>query len=58
MESETKYTEILRGLMDDHRDVITLLAEGFKETRKHIQVCFTTLFMIYHCNVKKIKLRT
>lgn len=28
----------MRQLLDDHKDVVTLLAEGLRESRKHIQV--------------------
>ncbi len=40
---------VLRSLMDDHKEVVSLLAQGFKESRKHISVSlclliFTTLF--------------
>ncbi|XP_066579341.1 branched-chain alpha-ketoacid dehydrogenase kinase [Amia ocellicauda] len=36
-ETEAKYCQLLRRLLDDHKDVVTLLAEGFRESRKHIQ---------------------
>lgn len=36
---EQNYSKMLRGLLDDHKDVVTLLAEGFKECRKYIKVC-------------------
>lgn len=36
-EKEARFTQMLSQLLDDHRDVVTLLAEGFRETRKHIQ---------------------
>lgn len=36
-ETETRFTQMLGQLLDDHRDVVTSLAEGFRETRKHIQ---------------------
>jgi hypothetical protein len=29
---------VLRSLMDDHKEVVSLLAQGFKESRKHISV--------------------
>ena len=35
---EEKYTMVLRELLDDHKDVIGTLAQGFKESRKHIKV--------------------
>ena len=28
----------MRQLLDDHKDVVTLLAEGLRESRKHIEV--------------------
>jgi hypothetical protein len=31
---------VLRSLMDDHKEVVSLLAQGFKESRKHISVSF------------------
>ena len=31
---------VLRGLLEDHKDVIGTLAQGFKESRKHVQVTF------------------
>lgn len=34
---EQNYSKMLRGLLDDHKDVVTLLAEGFKECRKYIK---------------------
>ncbi|KAL8562605.1 hypothetical protein ACOMHN_045869 [Nucella lapillus] len=36
LEQEEKYSETLRGLLDDHKDVVTMLAEGFAQVRKHI----------------------
>ncbi|XP_078600109.1 branched-chain alpha-ketoacid dehydrogenase kinase-like isoform X1 [Branchiostoma floridae x Branchiostoma japonicum] len=36
-ESEEKYTKLVKDLLDDHKDVVTLLAEGFRESRKHIK---------------------
>ncbi|OWF46554.1 3-methyl-2-oxobutanoate dehydrogenase [lipoamide] kinase, mitochondrial-like [Mizuhopecten yessoensis] len=37
MESEKVYSETLATLLDQHKDVITLLAQGFSESRKHIK---------------------
>lgn len=37
-EGEVKYNTTLRSLLDDHSDVVTLLAEGFAECRRHIKV--------------------
>lgn len=34
--SEHKYSQLLRSLLDDHKDVVTHLAAGFKESRKHM----------------------
>uniref|UniRef100_A0A670YMJ8 Protein-serine/threonine kinase n=1 Tax=Pseudonaja textilis TaxID=8673 RepID=A0A670YMJ8_PSETE len=39
-ESETQYCKLVRQLLDDHKDVVTLLAEGLRECRKHIQPDF------------------
>lgn len=36
-EVEKQYCEMLRQLLDDHKDVVTQLAAGFRECRKHIQ---------------------
>ena len=38
MEIEIRYSKMLRELLDDHSNVVTLLAEGFKEAKKHIKV--------------------
>ncbi|KAF6271285.1 branched chain keto acid dehydrogenase kinase [Rhinolophus ferrumequinum] len=34
---ETRYCQLVRQLLDDHKDVVTLLAEGLRESRKHIE---------------------
>ncbi|ELT93703.1 hypothetical protein CAPTEDRAFT_160347 [Capitella teleta] len=34
---EARYCQMLRQLLEDHSDVVTMLAEGFKETKKHIK---------------------
>ncbi|XP_051632208.1 3-methyl-2-oxobutanoate dehydrogenase [lipoamide] kinase, mitochondrial [Manacus candei] len=34
---ESRYCSLLRQLLEDHKDVVTLLAEGFRECRRHIQ---------------------
>ncbi|XP_078508618.1 branched-chain alpha-ketoacid dehydrogenase kinase [Lissotriton helveticus] len=36
-ETEGQYCKLVRDLMDDHKDVVTQLAEGLRESRKHIQ---------------------
>jgi len=36
-EDEEAYSQLLRDLLDDHNGVVTQLAAGFKECRKHIQ---------------------
>lgn len=35
---EIGYSELLRELLDAHKNVVTMLAEGFRECRKHIHV--------------------
>ena len=65
METEVRYSRMLRELLDDHSNVVTLLAEGFKESKKHIQVqlkpffmaeadylvlCFTAHYVPYSCH--------
>jgi len=37
-DSELKFRMALTALLDQHREVVTLLAEGFTECRRHIQV--------------------
>ncbi|XP_021093163.1 3-methyl-2-oxobutanoate dehydrogenase [lipoamide] kinase, mitochondrial isoform X3 [Heterocephalus glaber] len=34
---EAQYCQLVRQLLDDHKDVVTLLAEGLRECRKHIE---------------------
>lgn len=36
-ETDLRYCCMVRDLLDDHGDVVTLLADGFKECRKHIK---------------------
>lgn len=38
-ETEKRYSCLLRQILDAHKDVVTRLAEGFRECRRHIQVC-------------------
>ena len=37
---EGRFSKLVQQLLDDHKDVVTLLAEGFRECRRHIQVPF------------------
>lgn len=36
-ETEQEYSRLLQDLLETHKDVVTLLAEGFSECRKHIK---------------------
>lgn len=36
-ETDSRYCKLIRQLLDDHKDVVTQLAEGFRESRKHVQ---------------------
>ena len=38
LEDELKFSQALTKLLDEHKDVISILASGFKQTKKHIQV--------------------
>ena len=35
---EDRFCDVLRELLDDHKEVVSSLAAGFKECRKHIRV--------------------
>ncbi|XP_045171800.1 3-methyl-2-oxobutanoate dehydrogenase [lipoamide] kinase, mitochondrial-like isoform X2 [Mercenaria mercenaria] len=37
LEQEEEYSALLRNLLDTHGNVVTLMAEGFAESRKHIK---------------------
>lgn len=37
-QDELKFSQVLSNLLEDHREVVTLLAEGFTDCRRHIQV--------------------
>ncbi|RWS07464.1 dehydrogenase kinase-like protein [Dinothrombium tinctorium] len=37
LECEKQYTKLLRQMLNDHKDVVTQLAGGFRECRKHIK---------------------
>ena len=49
LNEEEKFSETLRQLLDDHKDVVTLLAEGFAQVRKHISVSSLVL-ETSHCD--------
>ncbi|XP_033628239.1 3-methyl-2-oxobutanoate dehydrogenase [lipoamide] kinase, mitochondrial-like [Asterias rubens] len=36
-ETEQRYCQLVNGLLDDHKDVVTHLAEGFRECKKHLK---------------------
>lgn len=36
LEDVSKYSSVLKHLMEDHKDVVQSLAQGFKESRKHL----------------------
>ncbi|GAB1604579.1 3-methyl-2-oxobutanoate dehydrogenase [lipoamide] kinase, mitochondrial-like [Argonauta hians] len=36
-DDEQRYSQTLKSLLDDHKDVVSLLAEGLGESRKHIK---------------------
>ncbi|CAG0924845.1 unnamed protein product, partial [Notodromas monacha] len=36
MDDEQQFSEVLKSLLDDHKDVVTQLASGFRECQKHI----------------------
>lgn len=35
---EARFCKLVQQLLDDHKDVVTMLAQGFRECRRHIQV--------------------
>ncbi len=43
-ETEQRYSLLLKQMLDDHRDVVTMLADGFRETKKHLKVQQTFKF--------------
>ena len=42
-DSELKFRRALTALLEQHREVVTMLAEGFTDCRRHIQVLIATL---------------
>lgn len=55
LEQERQWSDALRNLLDDHKDVVTQLAEGFSECRKYVSVsteipssfiCYFVLFCV------------
>uniref|UniRef100_UPI00358E059C branched-chain alpha-ketoacid dehydrogenase kinase n=1 Tax=Myxine glutinosa TaxID=7769 RepID=UPI00358E059C len=36
-ETEVRFCQLLKQLLDDHKDVVTQLAEGFRQSRRHIK---------------------
>ncbi len=52
VEDEERFSLILRELLDDHKEVVTQLAAGFKECRKHISVVFiSSNFAVTFCKI-------
>jgi len=37
LELDAKFTQLLTDLLDEHKDVISMLAQGFNESRVHVQ---------------------
>ena len=37
-EDELKFSQAITKLLEEHREVVTMLAEGFTDCRRHIQV--------------------
>lgn len=35
---DARFCKLVQQLLDDHKDVVTMLAQGFRECRRHIQV--------------------
>lgn len=35
---EARFCKLVQQLLDDHKDVVTMLAQGFRECRRHLQV--------------------
>lgn len=40
-EVEARFCKLVQQLLDDHKDVVTMLAQGFKECRRHLTVTDT-----------------
>uniref|UniRef100_A0A3Q4BIA9 Protein-serine/threonine kinase n=1 Tax=Mola mola TaxID=94237 RepID=A0A3Q4BIA9_MOLML len=40
---DARFCKLVQQLLDDHKDVVTMLAQGFKECRRHVQVNAGTL---------------
>ncbi|XP_049599205.1 branched-chain alpha-ketoacid dehydrogenase kinase isoform X1 [Syngnathus scovelli] len=36
-EAEAGFCKLVQQLLDDHKDVVTMLAQGFRESRKHVR---------------------
>jgi len=43
-DSELKFCQAITALLEQHREVVTMLAEGFTDCRRHIQVCYIRAF--------------
>ena len=53
-ETEAGYSALLRDLLENHKNVVTDLAEGFRECRKHIQV-ITNRLDLFKKNINILK---
>lgn len=48
---EARFCKLVQQLLDDHKDVVTMLAQGFRECRRHIQVRAAPRSPV--CNLRK-----
>ncbi len=47
LEQEKAFTELLQNTLNCSSDTLPLLAEGFRESKRHIKVKIISLFSLY-----------
>jgi len=42
LDHEAKFTEMLTSLLDEHKDVVSMLADGFYQSHDYIEVSYSS----------------
>jgi len=46
LDHEAKFTQLLTSLLDEHKDVVSMLADGFYQSRDYIKVDSDSLLAV------------
>jgi len=45
-DDESKFTAMLTNLLDEHKDVVSMLADGFHQSRDYIEVSHVIIVVV------------